>query len=106
MEIMTKMAKCESCKQEKDVTDIEGNLLCEDCAEDIVRCSFCNRLLSINYDGLETNFGILTVPTLSLPDLGENLIFCDVDCLEGYIQKYKREKRVLEKMKEVGQKEM
>ena len=100
---MAKMTKCENCEQEKDVIDIEGYLLCEDCAEEIVRCSFCNGLLGLTYDCLlESNFGILTVPELSLPDLEVNLYFCDVDCLEEYIQKYKREKRILEKMKEVG----
>lgn len=40
------MTKCEGCEQEKEVTDIEGNILCEECAKDIVRCDFCNRLLA------------------------------------------------------------
>jgi hypothetical protein len=95
------MAICEGCEQEKDVTDIEGNLLCDECEIDIVRCNFCNRLLAKCFDDLETNFGTLTVPELSLPDKGQNLIFCDIDCLEDYVQKYKREKNVLEKMKKI-----
>lgn len=95
------MAICESCEQEKDIMDVEGNLLCDECIEDVVRCSFCNRLLATNYDDLETNFGTLTVPELSLPDKGENMTFCDIDCLEKYVQKYKREKNTLEKLKEI-----
>lgn len=98
---MTEMTKCEGCEQEKDVTDIDGHLLCEECAEDIVRCSFCNKLLATSYDDLETNFGPLTVPVLSLPDKGENLIFCDIGCLEEYLQKYKREQNTLAKLKEM-----
>lgn len=85
------MAKCEGCGQEKEVTDIEGNLLCEECKEDIVRCDFCNKFIETSYDNLENNFGILSVPELTLPDKGTNLIFCNIDCLEGYIQKYKEE---------------
>lgn len=85
------MTKCEGCEQEKEVTDIEGNLLCKECEEEIVRCDFCNRLLATSYDNLENNFGTLSVPELSLPDKGTNLIFCNIDCLEGYLQKYKKE---------------
>jgi hypothetical protein len=95
------MTMCECCKQEKDVKDIEGNILCEECSADVVRCDFCNRLLATSYDDLEDNFGILSVPELSLPDKGANLIFCDIDCLEGYLQKYKREQSNFEKLKEI-----
>jgi predicted RNA-binding Zn-ribbon protein involved in translation (DUF1610 family) len=98
---MTEIGKCETCKQEKDVTDVEGYLLCDECADDIVRCSFCKKLLATAYDYLETNAGPLVVPTLSLPDKGENLIFCDICCLEEYIQKYKRENYILEKIKDM-----
>lgn len=99
---MTEIAKCENCEQEKEVTDTEGNLLCEECADEIVRCSFCNKLLGISYEVMEDNFGRLNVPELSLPDKGEGLIFCDVDyCLEGYLQKYKRERDILNKLKEM-----
>lgn len=86
------MTKCETCEEEKDVTDIEGHLLCNQCAEDIVRCSFCNMFLAINFDELEIdNFGTLSVPELALPDKQARLIFCNIDCLEGYLQKYKKE---------------
>lgn len=86
------MTKCEGCEEEKDVTDIEGNILCEECEKDIVRCDFCNRLLATSHDDLEAdNFGTLSVPELSLPDKQEHLIFCNIDCLEGYLQKYKKE---------------
>jgi hypothetical protein len=86
------MTKCQSCEQEKDVTDIEGNLLCKECAKDIVRCDFCNRFLAIDFDELEMdNYGTLGVPELSLPDKHAHLVFCNIDCLEGYIQKYKKE---------------
>ena len=97
---MTKVAICEGCNQEKEVTDVEGHLLCEDCAENVVRCGFCNKFLAVTYDDLETNMGPLIVPELTLPDKQEGLIFCDVDCLERYVQKYQREKKVLEKVKE------
>ncbi len=97
---MVKVAICENCYQEKEVTYVEGNLLCEDCAENVVRCSFCNKFLAVTYDDLSTNIGPSTVPELTLPDEQESLKFCDVDCLERYIQKYQREKKVLEKMKE------
>ena len=73
------MTKCEGCEQEKEVTDIEGNILCNECAEEIVRCDFCNRLLATSYDNL------------TLPDKRAHLIFCNIDCLEGYLQKYKKE---------------
>jgi len=46
------MAVCEGCEQEKDVTDVEGSLLCEECAEDVVRCAFCNKLVAINMKNL------------------------------------------------------
>lgn len=99
---MTEIAKCEGCcDKEKVVTNVEGHLLCENCEEDVVRCSFCNRLLAINFDDLETNIGTPIVPELSLPDQQTGMMFCDVDCLEEYIHKYKREKDVLEKMKEI-----
>lgn len=98
---MTKVAICEGCEQKKGVTDIDGHLLCEGCAEEVVRCSFCNKFLAVTYDDLETNTGPLTVPELTLPEKEGSLKFCDVDCLERYIQEYQREKRVLEKMKEI-----
>jgi predicted RNA-binding Zn-ribbon protein involved in translation (DUF1610 family) len=86
------MAKCEDCGQEKEVTNIEGHLLCSECAEEIVRCDLCTRLLATSYDNLEAdNFGKLSVPELSLPDKQARLIFCNIDCLEGYLKKYKKE---------------
>ncbi len=85
------MTKCEYCEKE-EVTDIEGHLLCNDCSKEIVRCDFCNRLLATNYDDLEVdNFGRLDVPELSLPDKQEHLIFCDLDCLDAYLKKYRHE---------------
>ncbi len=95
------MTICEGCEQEKDVNDIEGHFLCWECAEDVVRCHFCNRLLEISYEAMVDNFGRLNVPQLSLPDKGEDLIFCDVDCLEKYVQEYKVEKETLNKLKEM-----
>jgi hypothetical protein len=97
---MTKVAICEGCEQKKEVTDVDGYLLCEDCAENVVRCSFCNKFLAVTYDDLETNIGPLIVPELTLPDKEGSMKFCDVDCLERYVQDYQREKRILEKMKE------
>lgn len=97
---MTKISICEGCNQEKEVTYIEGHLLCEDCAETVVRCSFCNKFLAVTYDDLATNIGPLMVPELTLPDKEGSLKFCDLDCLERYILEYQKEKRVLEKMKE------
>lgn len=86
------MTKCEGCEEEKDVTEVEGHLICKECNEDIVRCNFCNRFIGINYDELEIdNYGTLSVPELALPDKQRNLIFCNIDCLEGYLQKYKKE---------------
>ena len=84
------MAICENCKNEKKVTDIEGYLLCEDCEEDIVRCDFCRKFLAINYDALTAgNFGKLSVPSLSLPDIMTDAVFCNIEHLEGYLKKYK-----------------
>lgn len=86
------MTKCEGCEEEKDVTEVEGHLLCKECKEDIVICNFCDRFLAIDVDELEIdNFGTLSVPELSLPDKQEHLIFCNIDCLEGYLQRYKKE---------------
>ena len=86
------MTKCEGCEQEKEVSDIEGNLLCKECAEDIVRCDFCNRLLATSIDDLEAdNFGRLSMPELALPDKQAHLIFCNLDCLEAYLKKYRQE---------------
>jgi predicted RNA-binding Zn-ribbon protein involved in translation (DUF1610 family) len=85
------MTKCEECGQEREVKDIEGNLLCDECSEEIVRCYFCNKLLATSYDNLGDNFGKLSVPELSLPDKQTNMIFCNIDCLEGYLQRYKKE---------------
>lgn len=93
------VAICEGCEQKKDVTDVEGHFLCEDCAENVVRCSFCNKFLAVTYDDIATNVGPLMVPELTLPDKEGSLKFCDVDCLESYIREYQREKRVLEKVK-------
>lgn len=82
--------KCESCEEEKEVTEIEGSLLCADCAEEIVRCDNCHTFLGINYDVLEAdNFGNLSVPKLHLPKYQTNLIFCDIDCLAEFVQKEK-----------------
>lgn len=84
------MARCENCKDEKNGTEIEGHFLCGDCMEDIIRCDFCDTFLGISYDALMAdNFGKLTVPELSLPDQMTNLIFCNIECLETYLKKYK-----------------
>lgn len=84
------MAKCEGCKEEKEVIEIEGHLLCKDCKEDIVECDFCHKFLGINYDALMVgNFGKLSVPTLSLPDMMTDAVFCNIEHLEGYLKKYK-----------------
>jgi len=86
------MTKCEGCGEEKDVTEVEGHLLCSQCAEDIVRCNFCNMFLAINVDELEMdNFGGLYVPELALPDKQYHLMFCNLDCLEAYLKKYRQE---------------
>ncbi len=86
------MTKCESCEEEKDVMEIEGHLLCNECKEDIVICNFCNRFLAIDIDELEIdNFGTLSVPELSLPDKQTHLMFCNLDCLEAYLKKYRQE---------------
>jgi hypothetical protein len=98
---MTKIGICEGCEQEKEVTDVEGSLLCKDCEEDVVRCSFCNRFLAVNFNDLDSNIGTPAVPELSLPDRQTSDLFCDIDCLEKYVQEYQREKRLLEKMKEI-----
>lgn len=83
---------CESCEEEKEVTEKEGHLLCDVCVEDIVRCSFCNRFIGINYDELElNNYGTLCVPELSLPDKQTRLTFCNIDCLEDFLKKYRKE---------------
>lgn len=83
---------CESCEQEKEVVAIEGYMLCEDCTEDIVICDNCQKFLGISYDMMEIDsFGKLGVPELSLPDKQTNLIFCNVNCLEEYLKKYKKE---------------
>jgi phage FluMu protein Com len=95
------MAKCEGCEQEKDVKDIEGNILCDECTKDIVRCDFCNKLLAVSMDDLETNCGALSVPELTLPDMKTSQRFCDVDCLEGYVKKYKKEQEILHKLEEI-----
>ncbi len=95
------MAICKGCLQEKDITDIEGNLLCGECAKDIVRCNFCNKFLAINYDDLDTNLGPLSVPELTLPGIQESLRFCDLDCLEKGVKKYKKEQDILNKLKEI-----
>ena len=81
---------CESCEEEKDVTDIEDHLLCSECAEDIVRCDNCNAFLGINYDALEVdNFGTLGVPELHLPNHLTSVIFCNKKCLTEYLEKNK-----------------
>lgn len=51
---------CENCKEEKELKDIEGNLLCEECARDIVVCNFCEKFISVSFDELEDNFGRLS----------------------------------------------
>lgn len=86
------MTKCESCEEEKDVMEIEGHLLCKECKEDIVICNSCNRFLAIDVDELEIdNFGTLSVPELSLPDKQMHLMFCNLDCLDTYLKKYRQE---------------
>lgn len=83
---------CESCKKEKNVTNIDGHLLCEECSEEIVKCDFCGNFLGVNYDALtEGNFGKLRVPELSLPDQMTNVVFCNIEHLEKYLEKYKEE---------------
>lgn len=79
------MTICESCKQEKEVVEIEGHLLCKDCPEDIIRCDDCNVFLGLNYDYLTDNLGRLTRPELFLPTRISSLIFCDRDCLINYL---------------------
>lgn len=91
------MTKCECCEEEKDVTDVEGNLLCFECGEEIVRCHFCDKFLSISHENMEDNLGRIGVPKLFLPDELASLIFCNVDCLDGYIQQYKKEHNVIDK---------
>lgn len=82
---------CENCKKEKEgdkVKEIEGHILCEACAEEIVTCDFCGKFLGISYDDLtENNFGRLSVPELSLPDMITNVRFCNIDHLEKYLEK-------------------
>lgn len=81
---------CESCEIEKEVTDIEGHLLCKECAGDIVRCDNCQTFLGINYDALEEdNFGSLGVPALHIPKHRTNLTFCNKKCLVEFLQKDK-----------------
>lgn len=82
---------CENCKEEKELKDIEGKLLCEGCARDIVRCDYCRKLISLSFDELEDNFGRLSIPELKLPDKQTSLVFCNLDCLEGYLKKYRQE---------------
>lgn len=89
------MTKCENCKKEKEVTDVAGHLLCEDCTDEIIECDFCGEFLGISYDALTAgNFGKLSVPELSLPDHITDLIFCNIEHLEAYLKKYKGEQSV------------
>jgi len=89
---MKNMTKCEGCEQEKEVTNIEDHILCKECAEEIVRCDFCHKVLAASYDDLEIdNFGRLAVPELALPDKQSHLKFCNLDCLEAYLKKYRQE---------------
>lgn len=89
---MENMKKCEVCGKEKEVVNVEGHILCKECGEEIVRCDYCNRLLGVNFDELETNnFGKLIVPELTLPDKQAHLVFCNLDCLCEYLKKYRRE---------------
>lgn len=93
-----KMTRCEGCGQEKEVMSIESRVVCKECEEDIVRCDLCNRLLAVSFDELETNnFGRLTVPELSLPDKQQHLVFCNLDCLESYLKKYRQELKELDR---------
>ena len=86
------MVKCEGCEEEKEVTDVEGHLLCKECERYIVRCESCNRFLAVNYDELEIdNYGTLSVPELALPDRQTHLLFCNIDCLDVYLKKYRQE---------------
>lgn len=81
---------CESCEMEREVTKIDGHLLCKECAEEIVRCDNCNAFLDINYDALELdNFGKLCVPELHVPKQQTSLIFCNKKCLVEFLQKDK-----------------
>lgn len=82
---------CEGCQKDKEVRDIEGHILCNECIEDIVNCDFCGILIGINFDVLEDNFGRLSVPELRLPDKQTHLIFCNIDCLDAYLKKYRQE---------------
>lgn len=93
---------CENCEQEKELTGINDHLLCEVCMEDVVRCDNCVAFIGISYDKMEIDsFGKLEVPELSLPDKQTNLIFCNVECLESYLQKYKKGgKYVQDRLKE------
>lgn len=83
---------CDSCEEEKEVTNVEGHLLCSQCAEDVVRCGYCGAFLGLDYDELlADNFGRLIVPKLYLPGQITSLIFCNVEHLETYLKKYKEE---------------
>lgn len=76
---------CEGCRQEKEVTDVDGNLLCDECTEDIIRCECCKKFLAINFDDMIDNLGRPNVPELHLPDKQTSMFFCDTRCLKNYI---------------------
>lgn len=81
------MTICESCRDEKDVTEVEGHLLCEDCAESIIKCDNpkCGKFLAIDYESIIDNFGRSAYPELSLPDHITNMTFCDKKCLMEFL---------------------
>lgn len=86
------MTMCESCEQEKpedEIVDIEGQLLCKECSEEIIRCDNCKKLLSLSYDDLTDNLGRLSCPELFLPNRQTSLMFCDRDCLVEYLENNK-----------------
>ena len=78
---------CESCGEEKEVTEIDGHYLCEECSEYIVRCDSCNAFLGINHDVITDNFGKSEYPELSLPEEQTSLIFCNRKCLQEFLNK-------------------
>ncbi len=83
---------CEVCHEEREVEKIEGHLVCADCVDDFIWCDYCHAFLGINYDDLmQGNFGRLSVPELSLPDMMMNLIFCNIEHLEAYLRIYKEQ---------------
>lgn len=79
------MVTCESCDTEENVIEIDGHLLCTECAKDVIRCDNCNAFLGINYDAIIDNLGRYDYPALSLPTHQIGLLFCNADCLKEYV---------------------